>query len=155
MASIKKKEDTRKARKAGPKAAMARAKKSARKPAPKAAKKRAPKATKSPAPKKGVKAAVPKGKAPGASRRPRVARPRRRGLAVEERGPHAVPGLTDEDQIRAAKYLPRELPKRLFEEDRFLFPETYGVNRVRLLVRDPEWIFAYWDVSPSSMKDLG
>jgi hypothetical protein len=66
-----------------------------------------------------------------------------------------VPGLTEEDQIRAAKYLPRELPKRLFEEDRFLFPETYGVNRVRLLVRDPEWIFAYWDVSPSSMKDLG
>ena len=49
---------------------------------------------------------------------------------------------SEEDQIRAAKYLPRELPKRLFEEDRFLFPETYGVNRVRLLVSDPEWIFA-------------
>jgi len=66
-----------------------------------------------------------------------------------------VPGLSEEDQIRAAKYLPRELPKRRFEEDRFLFPETYGVNRVRLLVRDPEWIFAYWDVSPAAMKDLG
>jgi hypothetical protein len=66
-----------------------------------------------------------------------------------------VPGLSEEDQIRAAKYLPRELPKRLFEEDRFLFPETYGVNRVRLLVRDPEWIFAYWDVSPATMKGLG
>ena len=65
-----------------------------------------------------------------------------------------MPGLNEEDQIRAAKYLPRELPKRLFEEDRFLFPETYGVNRVRLLVRDPEWIFAYWDVNPSAMKDL-
>ena len=65
-----------------------------------------------------------------------------------------MPGLNEEDQIRAAKYLPRELPKRLFEEDRFLFPETYGVNRVRLLVRDPEWIFAYWDVNPAAMKDL-
>ena len=65
-----------------------------------------------------------------------------------------MPGLSEEDQIRAAKYLPRELPKRLFEEDRFLFPETYGVNRVRLLVRDPEWIFAYWDVNPAAMKDL-
>ena len=68
--------------------------------------------------------------------------------------PGGVPGLSEEDQIRAAKYLPRELPKRLFEEDRFLFPETYGVNRVRLLVRDPEWIFAYWDVNPAAMKDL-
>jgi len=69
--------------------------------------------------------------------------------------PLGVPGLSDEDQIRAAKYLPRELPKRLFVEERFLFPETYGVNRVRLLVRDPEWIFAYWDVDPGAMKDLG
>jgi hypothetical protein len=81
-----------------------------------------------------------------------TARPRRR--AVEEQAPLAVPGLSEEDQIRAAKYLPRELPKRLFEEDRFLFPETYGINRVRLLVRDPEWIFAYWDVNPAGMREL-
>ena len=72
----------------------------------------------------------------------------------EAPAPGAVPGLSDEDQIRAAKYLPRELPKRRFEEERFLFPESYGVNRVRLLVRDPEWIFAYWDVAPSALKEL-
>ncbi len=69
-------------------------------------------------------------------------------------GPTAVPGLSEEDQIRESKYLPRELPKRLFEEERFVFPGTYGVNRVRLLVRDPEWVFAYWDVSPEGMKEL-
>jgi len=74
---------------------------------------------------------------------------------VAPAAPGAVPGLSEEDQIRAAKYLPRELPKRLFEEERFLFPETYGINRVRLLVRDPEWIFAYWDVSPAAMRELG
>jgi hypothetical protein len=85
--------------------------------------------------------------------------PRRRaaaraaGAAAAE-APHAVDGLSEEDQIRAAKYLPRELPRRLFEEERFIFPETYGVNRIRLLVRDPEWIFAYWDVSPAAMKDF-
>jgi hypothetical protein len=100
--------------------------------------------------------------APGkaATRKPagiaaRSAAARRRGSASEDLARRAVAGLSEEDQIRAAKYLPRELPKKVFEEDRFLFPETYGVNRVRLLVRDPEWIFAYWDVSPSSMKDLG
>jgi hypothetical protein len=86
--------------------------------------------------------------------------PKRTRTAVVETlqdvgGPTAVPGLSDEDQIRAAKYLPRELSKRVFEEERFLFPETYGLNRIRLLVRDPEWIFAYWDVNPEAMKDLG
>jgi len=75
-----------------------------------------------------------------------------RAAAVEP--PRAVPGLSEEDQIRAAKFLPRELPKRLFEEERFLFPESYGQNRIRLLVRDPEWIFAYWDVKPESLEEL-
>jgi len=86
--------------------------------------------------------------------RRRGATARRPASADAAEAPHAVEGLSEEDQIRAAKYLPRELPKRLFEEERFIFPETYGVNRIRLLVRDPEWIFAYWDVSPAAMKEF-
>jgi hypothetical protein len=66
----------------------------------------------------------------------------------------AVPALTEEEQIGSAKYLPRDLPPRLFEEERFLFPESYGQDRVRLLVKDPEWIFAYWDVNPESVAAL-
>jgi hypothetical protein len=158
MASIKKKAEagessapsSGKARGA-PKGTAAKTKAARKKPQP-AAKKSA---ARKPAPKKAAPKAAPaapKSKATARARRPAA---RRRGMTVEEHGPLAVPGLSEEDQIRAAKYLPRELPKRLFEEERFLFPETYGVNRVRLLVRDPEWIFAYWDVSPSSMKDLG
>jgi hypothetical protein len=61
--------------------------------------------------------------------------------------------LSEEDAIRSAKYTPRELP-RVFEEERFLFPETYRVNRVRLLVKDPDWLFAYWDVDPGSIQKL-
>jgi hypothetical protein len=61
--------------------------------------------------------------------------------------------LTDEERIEYSKYWPSRRP-RLFEEERFLFPESYGVNRVRLLVKDPEWIFAYWDVDPASRRQL-
>jgi hypothetical protein len=141
---------TRKATAAGAGKPAAKTKAAARKSArPKAAaKKAATKKATAPkkAPKKVAARAVPKKPA---------AKARGRRGEVLEHAPLGVPGLSDEDQIRAAKYLPRELPKRLFEEDRFLFPETYGVNRVRLLVRDPEWIFAYWDVNPAGMKDLG
>jgi hypothetical protein len=67
--------------------------------------------------------------------------------------------LTEEERIESSKYLPRHAPKRLFETERFVFPETYGVNRVRLLVKDPEWLFAHWDVDPdvfaSVRRDLG
>jgi hypothetical protein len=115
----------------------------ARKTAPKT---RATKATKTKATKK---TAARKG------RRSSLAKaPRRRWKAGPATPPGAIPGLSEEEQIRSAKYLPRDFPKRLFEEEQFLFPESYGVNRVRLLVRDPEWVFAYWDVSPETMRGL-
>jgi len=60
----------------------------------------------------------------------------------------------EEERIESSKYLPRHAPKRLFETERFVFPDTYGVNRVRLLVKDPEWIFAHWDVDSSVLKSL-
>jgi hypothetical protein len=137
-----------------PAASRAAAKSGAK--APKRAAKAAPKPTSKP------KAAARKTAAPrasaskGAAKTKSAARARasRAAAASASEAPRAVPGLSEEDQIRAAKFLPRELPKRLFEEERFLFPESYGQNRIRLLVRDPEWIFAYWDVKPQALEDL-
>ncbi len=134
---------------AKPKAARTKAK-----PAPRAsAKKTAVRAAgpRSRAGKSATRKATPAGKAVAA---PRSRSPRGRAAKPAAQPPRAVPGLSEEDQIRAAKFLPRELPKRVFEEERFLFPESYGQNRIRLLVRDPEWIFAYWDVKPESLEQL-
>jgi hypothetical protein len=65
---------------------------------------------------------------------------------------------TEEEQIESSKYSVSP-PKRLFEEERFLFPESYGVNRLRLLVKDPQWLFAYWDIDPKLLagwrRELG
>ena len=131
----------------------------AKKASPVAARARKSAAAKPAAPKAAAKKTARKAPAPPAARASRKTSSRR--VAAARRGetslvepPHAVPGLSEEDQIRAAKFLPRELPKRLFEEERFLFPESYGQNRIRLLVRDPEWIFAYWDVKPQTLEDL-
>jgi hypothetical protein len=170
MASLtKKRAAARKTKTAEPAAAPKRA--AATKPAALAAKKATPanadavKAPKpaarrvAPAPSPALVPAAEKPKARTArARKTAAAEPaagaKRAGKANGAVAPHAVDGLNEEDQIRAAKYLPRELPKRIFEEERFIFPETYGINRIRLLVRDPDWIFAYWDVSPAAMKDF-
>jgi hypothetical protein len=127
-------------------------KKVARKSAAKTATKKT--AARKTARKAGAKTRTKKTAASKGKRSTLAGAPRRKWTAVPGAPPGAIPGLSEEDQIRSAKYLPRDLPKRLFEEERFLFPESYGVNRVRLLVRDPEWIFAYWDVSPETMKGL-
>jgi hypothetical protein len=61
---------------------------------------------------------------------------------------------SEEERIESAKYA-GPASRRVFEEERFVFPETYGVNRVRLLVKDPEWLFAHWDVNPETLASLG
>jgi hypothetical protein len=75
------------------------------------------------------------------------------------RSPETSGSASEEERIESSKYSPGRAPKRLFETERFIFPESYGVNRVRLLVKDPEWLFAHWDVDPgvlaSMRKELG
>jgi Domain of unknown function (DUF4912) len=103
-----------------------------------------------------ARAATPRARGgAGPTARARSGRPRAAARGPATRPPVAATGLSDEEQILAAKYLPRDLPSRLFEEERFLFPETYHVNRVRLLVKDPDWIFAYWDVAPKALEEIG
>jgi hypothetical protein len=75
------------------------------------------------------------------------------------RAPEMAAAATEEERIESSKYLPRSAPKRLFETERFVFPESYGVNRLRLLVKDPEWLFAHWDIDAGALasmrKELG
>jgi hypothetical protein len=36
-----------------------------------------------------------------------------------------------------------------FEEGRgFELPSGYGDNKILLLVRDPYWVYSYWEISP-------
>ena len=113
---------------------------------------------------KAVKPARPAAASPRPSSRTRAASPAvARRIAPEARPAADTPTaadavaaarLTDEERIESAKYEPRRAQPRVFEEERFLFPQTYGVNRLRLLVKDPEWLFAYWDVDPRSLEAL-
>jgi hypothetical protein len=106
---------------------------------------------------RGAPAKKVRGKAPTAQK-PRVAAARssavlKTPVAVQQETPPDTPlTLSEEQRIESAKY--SEVPQRVFEEERFLFPETYGRNRVRLLVKDPQWLFAYWDVDPGELRGL-
>jgi len=104
----------------------------------------------------GAPPAAPASRSRKPSRRPRNNKLKASAKKAKPAGTpkRAPPALSEEEQIGSAKYLPRELPPRVFEEERFIFPETYGVNRVRLLVKDPHWLFAHWDVDPRVRERL-
>lgn len=100
------------------------------------------------------KPAAPKGR-PAPARRQGVTKKRARsGSPAAELSGTSLAPLTDEEQIESSKYLPRQAAKRLFEEERFVFPQSYGRDRVRLLVKDPEWLFAHWDLDRGSVSGL-
>jgi len=39
--------------------------------------------------------------------------------------------------------------KRHDDDPDFTFPESYNVTRIELMLKDPAWAFAYWDISQS------
>ncbi len=125
----------------------------ARKPAKAAA---APGARRAPAAGKPAKNAAAKVAAKRATpEKPAAPRKRAAGRKPLSKGaPPAPPVLDEEERIEDAKYQPRHQARRLFEEERFIFPDSYGQSRIRLLVKDPEWLFAHWDVDPQSLADL-
>jgi len=45
-------------------------------------------------------------------------------------------------------------PAPLVTEVSFPFPSSYGVDRVVLLVRDPQWLFSYWDTSSETWERI-
>jgi hypothetical protein len=109
-----------------------------------------------PAPKP-ARGAAPRPEAKGARPRKPAAPARRAapGRGAEKAASEALaPRLTDEETIEDAKYQPRDVAKRIFQEERFLFPESYGATRIRLLVKDPEWVFAHWDVDAKALAAL-
>ncbi len=62
--------------------------------------------------------------------------------------------LTGGETVADAASVPAEAPAPAPREVSYGFPETYGLDRVVLLVRDPEWMYCYWDISGDSWATL-
>ena len=59
-----------------------------------------------------------------------------------------------EERIEESKFFipPQFVEPRPIQE--FDFPHAYGDNRIVLLVRDPRWAHAYWDIAESKYKEV-
>lgn len=106
-------------------------KSAARKPA---AKKSASKATKS----KALKAKSPKAKAPKAAAGARRVSPVKPPVAKNAPPPRRPKSFA----------APRTAPGYGFAEGTPELPETYGEDRLTLMVKDPDYLFAYWEITP-------
>lgn len=76
-----------------------------------------------------------------------------RGLSPRTRRAFSLYRALGEQRVKASKYYlgVHESPEI---DEGFMFPETHGENIVILMVRDPYWLFAYWEFSPDLNEEL-
>lgn len=103
----------------------------------------------------------------GSSKRVRGSRPKKDeaptgGTALSPRVLRAFSGIgsgsrrgrrTEEQRIKASKYYlgVEESPEL---DEAFSYPETYGESTIALLVKDPYWLFAYWQFEPDIRSSI-
>ncbi|MBU0650946.1 DUF4912 domain-containing protein [bacterium] len=71
---------------------------------------------------------------------------------IQEQGMRSV--STVEETVENSKYYLGSSWEQTFDEKRFVFPLGYSQDKIILLVRDPHWLFAYWDLSGSIVEHL-
>lgn len=74
---------------------------------------------------------------------------------VEERAPRPY----WQAPVESAQFFPQPQPAPAAvavapREEEFVFPRGYGDNKIVLLVRDPWWLHAYWEVSIQKQDEL-
>jgi len=101
----------------------------------------APKETKA----KATKAATgkPAGKTPAPKPSPRGSAPAKPSSSAGKARPNASSPAPTPEEFLSLDRTERELPLE------------YGETKVVLLVRDPEWIFAYWEINSATRKKYG
>lgn len=76
-----------------------------------------------------------------------------RGLSPRTRRAFSLYRALGEQRVKASKYYLGVHESPELDED-FTFPDTHGENVVFLMVRDPYWLFAYWEFSPDLDAEL-
>ena len=87
------------------------------------------------------------------AKRPRRGEPEPRGLSPRTRRAFTAYRPLAEQRVKASKYYlgVRDSPEL---DEGFAYPETYGENAIALMVRDPYWLFTYWEFAPELRADL-
>ncbi len=78
------------------------------------------------------------------------------GKKIKPAAAEAQPVKAKESFAPQAKVQPTTatLQPRFVFQDNYSLPSNYDASNVTLLARDPYWIYAYWEIAPSSIEEL-
>jgi len=91
----------------------------------------------------------PKKRAAKAEKKPTIRKPRIKKAAAPE-----VEIYKAEERVEESKYYPGPVIQKFEEARGFEFPQGYGDNRIVVMVRDPYWIYAYWEINGRKIQEI-
>ncbi len=59
-----------------------------------------------------------------------------------------------QSKVEESKFYVGPAPVQTFKEQDFVFPQGYGQDKAVLMVRDPYWMYAYWEITSSKIGSL-
>lgn len=141
----------KKARTVKPAVKTATAKKAAVKAAPK---KPAPGSAKGAAPKTATKTAAPKGARKKSAPKPSAVRKAKRRTAPKPPAARErrIAAETIRQRAEAGKYYLGSEERAMPPVEAVDLPAGYGTDRIAAMIRDPHWIFSYWEVTGDSRR---
>ncbi len=66
----------------------------------------------------------------------------------------AVPQPHYQDKVGESKFYVGPSAPQTFKESEFIFPQGYGQDKAILMVRDPYWMHAYWEITSAKVGAL-
>ena len=60
----------------------------------------------------------------------------------------------EEQKVEEAKYYLRKAPEEPSASWPQELPSGYGDDRIVLMVRDPYWVYAYWEITPARLREI-
>ncbi len=67
---------------------------------------------------------------------------------------HGKKGQEKSTQVLHQSDLSKSAQARLLFQDNFSLPSNYNSTYLTLIVRDPHWIYAYWEIAPKTIEQL-
>lgn len=93
-------------------------------------------------------------KSKATSKTPRKTATSKKKESLDTIRPGAIKSTVDIESTKYEMTSPSPVKtEQVFPEHPAELPEEYEDTRVVLLVRDPEWVFAYWDIAPETRRE--
>ncbi len=75
-------------------------------------------------------------------------------IKAEQKEAPSAPPVAIQERVEESKFYVGPTTPQISKENEFVFPQSYGQDKAVLMVRDPYWMHAYWEITSAKVGSL-